>query len=110
MKLSARRTGSGDSTGSGSSGDLASATASGCRVLFFAGELGWSYGGFAAMQIEARNLPFVIVWVGSFPREYNDAAFAAGFDLTLFCELTTRAPLASSSPSRHAACLHAGII
>jgi hypothetical protein len=40
-------------------------------------------------QIEARGLPLVISWVGSSSnlKAYDEAAFAAGYDVTLSCKL-----------------------
>jgi hypothetical protein len=38
-----------------------------------------------APQVQARGLPLVITWVGAGGiQRYNTAAFAAGFDLTIF--------------------------
>jgi hypothetical protein len=76
------------------SGDLTTAVANGCRVVF-GPPPSWSYMKFVAMEIEARDLPLVITWVGYETQRYNDAAFAAGYDVTLFCEC-----LQSSLPHR----------
>ena len=86
----------GDRSGTGSSGNLTTAAENGCRVVFFGGDSAWSKG-FIALHIEAHDLPLVITWVGHVGLSaYNDAAFAAGYDLTLFCE---SARLSALSPA-----------
>lgn len=74
----------GDETGTGTSGDVTTAAANGCRVIY-GGNPSWALMRYMIFQIAARDLPLVVVWVGSSSnlRRFEDAAFAAGYDITL---------------------------
>jgi hypothetical protein len=45
----------------------------------FAGTPSWTYSHYFSMQVEAHDLPIVVVWVGGGGIDrYNEAAFARG--------------------------------